>query len=506
MFNRLTALVFAVAIVISLGGRGAAAEAPARPDHARDFAAFAARLAADPSAPPGFAVVVTDGRRTLYSRAAGVADAATGRAMGLDTPVYTASTTKAYVGLLAARLDLEGRLPLSTMLTEVWPELATSVSPDFSQVTAASLLSHTSGIWDPGLNWSSNAAGGVGPDEVRRHLAAYAKPVDHGFHYSNLGPFIYSMMVQARIGHDWRKELKAEVFEPLGLRHTAIVLEALDARHIAHCNTRLAGEWREVPLKPTPLLNAGGGVYTSAHDAARFLDAFMAPGPARGVPAAALARTQAQVAAQTVDFFGFKRDGYGLGWDLSAYDGMRVVSRSGGYTGCRSLFAFAPDKSIGVVVLSVGDAGSNLFNVLMAQQAFDQWSQPAVAGARAAERLENFSRMAGAALKEADRQPVPDLTPLSDLGPMRAYEGTYSDGGRLGAFRVSAGGPGLVASMGLFIVDLKPAGGDSFLGYVRDDLATALSFRFERASDGRITVMNWDDRVFRRVEEGGSRS
>jgi CubicO group peptidase (beta-lactamase class C family) len=477
---------------------GAPAEAPAT----RAFAAFVERLSADPSAPPGFAIAVTDGRRILYSRAAGVADAATGSPLTLDTPIYTGSTTKAYVGLLAARLDLEGSLPLGTPVTRIWPQLAAATSADFSKVTAANLLSHSWPAWDPGLNWLSNEAVPVGPDQIVSHLTAYARPVKATFHYSNLGPHIYSMMVQTRLRRDWRAELKRQVFAPLHLSHTGIDPETLQRLGVAHCNARIGGAWREVPPKPWPLLNAGGGVYASGNDAVRFIQAFMAPETAPAVPAAALRRTMARFSTQDADFFGFKRDGYGLGWDLSSYDGLRVVSRSGGYTGCRSMFAFLPGKSIGVTVLSVGDVGSNLFNVMLVQQAFDQWIRPQDAGARAATRLARFHEEAGAAIAEADRSPPPDLAALADLGPMRGFEGTYSDGGRLGEFRVSAGGAGLIAALGEFTVDLKQKSGDSFVGYARNDPAEPLNFSFERGPDGQVMTMKWDERVFRRGAPG----
>jgi CubicO group peptidase (beta-lactamase class C family) len=83
--------------------------ADARPSRAHLFAerlsAFIDRLDRDPNAPPGGVVVVVQGNRILLARARGVRDAGTGARMTLDTPIYTASTTKSYTGLLAAELD-----------------------------------------------------------------------------------------------------------------------------------------------------------------------------------------------------------------------------------------------------------------------------------------------------------------------------------------------------------------------------------------------------------------
>ena len=72
---------------------------------------------------PGSAVVIVtaDGRR--YVRVHGETKAGSGHAVTADSAFYIASMTKAHMGLLAARLDAEGVLPLRTTLAEIWPGL-----------------------------------------------------------------------------------------------------------------------------------------------------------------------------------------------------------------------------------------------------------------------------------------------------------------------------------------------------------------------------------------------
>ena len=78
-------------------------------------------------------------------------------------------------------------------------------------------------------------------------------------------------------------------------------------------------------------------------------------------PAAVVAETHRQQAAQDRMFAAFHRHGWGLGWDLGTYDGDLLVHRFGGFPGFRSHVSFMPDRGVGVIVLTnAAGAGSTL--------------------------------------------------------------------------------------------------------------------------------------------------
>src|SRR6476659_7490047 len=115
----------------------------ARPDESRfrqRLGAYFDQLRRDSNAPPGFVVVVVQGDRTIFARAYGMRDVATGAPLTLDHALYTGSTTKAYTGLLAAELDRRGLVPLSTSLADLWPDLTLPNGIDPATVTAAKFL------------------------------------------------------------------------------------------------------------------------------------------------------------------------------------------------------------------------------------------------------------------------------------------------------------------------------------------------------------------------------
>jgi CubicO group peptidase (beta-lactamase class C family) len=463
---------------------------------------FTGLMARSPEAPPGFVVAVVDRDGLVFAHAYGVRDLASRAPLTLDTPIYTSSTTKAWVGLLAAQLDADGTMPLTASLADIWPGLTLKPPADARRIIASALLSHSSGFYDAGVNWRSNVAGNLTLADIPGHLQTWGESGPTTFHYSNFGPYLWSMMVQQRTGRDWRVALERKVFGPLGLTRTGMRLDRYRPGEIGHCNARVAGDWRTMPPKPQALLNAGGGVFTTGSDAARFLRAFLTGGHSAGgrIPPAVLARTWRQEAVQTNDFFGLRRDGYGLGWDLGTYGGRRFVSRSGGSSGCRSILAFQPESGVGVAVLTLGDAGGNTLNTSIVKQVFDLWNDPAAAAAAEPERIASFAVDAAKAKQQVDAAtaaPAPSGPPPSARS-LTELAGDY-DSPRLGMMRVSVARSGLVGDLGLFHLTLVPQGADAFVGVDASFEAEPESFRFERDAGGRPTALLWGSRRFERV-------
>ena len=479
----------AFACVLTLTSTSSFAAAnPERPDFQLGLAAFIEQLRTARQVPPGFVVVAVHGGDTVFEQAYGTRNLATGATLTLDTPIYNASTTKAYTGLLAAILDKQGLLSLDATLREVWPDIPPSSTFDPGAIRASALLAHIPGINEGGINFRSNVTGEISAAEIPGRLAAYAVKRESGFRYSNFGPYVWSTMMEAKLGVPWRDMIARELFEPLELRRTTARLEDFPAGELARCHAWMGGRWHTVPLKPTPILNAAGGIYTSGRDTGRFLKAFLTDGQSaqNRITAAALRRTWERVSVQDLDFFGLNRDGYGLGWDLGTYDGHRFVARSGGANGCRSIILFLPAADFGMAVLSLGDDGANSLNVSIVKQAIDLWNPSAQADERGRQRVAAF-----AALVVADTaDPKHRRRPL-DARVSEAAAGVYENE-RLGRFTLSAAGGELTISGGVFTAELVPVAEDEFLVAQRANAETE-TLRLIRGADGRVTGFMWDD-------------
>lgn len=292
------------------------------------------------------------------------------------------------------------------------------------------------------------------------------------------------------------------MLKPLGLRATATRIEDLPAGSLAHCHSYRAGQWNSVPLKPTPILNAAGGMYASGRDTARFMIAIASDGRSAGgrIPAQVLRRTWQRQAAQDVNFHGMKRDSYGLGWDLGEYEGERYVSRSGGFTGCRSYALFLPDRKFGILVLNIGDLAGNPFNVAILQQAMDLKMGRADAAARGETRIAGFR---AAAKAQADRLAArdPRIAAPAPLDPAlaRAAAGQYSNAA-FGRFAIRREGGKLVLKAGALVSDLVPLANGEFLA-VRRGHYDPQPLKLLVAADGSVTAFLWQNSRFARTRD-----
>jgi CubicO group peptidase (beta-lactamase class C family) len=471
-----------------------AASTVEREDFARNLSALIEQLRAGRQVPPGFVVVAVHGGDTVFEQAYGTRHLASGEPLTLDTPIYNASATKAYTGLLAAILDDQDLLSLDATLKDVWPNIPPSPAFDPAAIRATALLAHSGGIHEGGIQVRSNITGEITAADVPRRLAAYAVKREPGFHYANFGPYVWSAMMEAKLGVPWRDMIDRKVFEPLELERTSARLEDFSVEEIARCHAWLGGRWQPAPLKPTPILNAAGGIYTSGRDSGRFLKAFLTDGKsAQGrVTAAVLRRSWERVSVQDRDFFGLHRDGYGLGWDLGTYDDHRFVARSGGAAGCRSIILFLPAERFGIVVLSLGDAGANLLNASIVKQAVDLWTSSPQAGERARVRVAEFATFK---LSDAVDQRLQRRRALG-AAVSAAAVGVYENE-RLGRFTIATEGGGLTISGGVFAAELVQVGEDEFLVVQRADPETE-TFRLIRDATGRVIAFMWDDDQYER--------
>lgn len=496
MIARLLPATIAPALLAGAAQAAGPADVPA---FRREMASYFDALRKDDFAPPGFVVVVVHGGRTVLARAYGVRDVETRAPLTLHNPIYTGSSTKAYTGLLAAELDRRGIMPLSTTLKDIWPALALPGGLDPSAVSAARLLSHSAPISDSGLTFISNETGEWTVDTVPAHLAKYARPMTKPFQYSNFGPFLYSVMVEKRTGLRWRDALRRYVLRPLALNETSARLEDFGAGRIGRCNSVSASEprWHKVAPKPTPLLNAAGGVYASGNDVAAFLKAFTSGGRSGHgrIPASSLVKTAAPLSNQNSDTWGFHRAQYGLGWDIATYNGRPMWLRAGVYSGCRAMFAIFPREKLGIGMLTLGDVAGNGFNASAVQQAFDAWTHAPDAQARAAARIAQFHQDSLKSAAELRKPARPGIA--IDPALLNQYAGDYRSD-RLGTMRVAVERGKLVGRLGLFELDLTPVGPDRFENQAGLELEVE-TVSFARSADGRITALNWGEREFPRV-------
>ena len=212
--------------------------------------------------------------------------------MTLDTVGWIASMTKAVTGAAAMQLVEQGRLALDEPISTVLPQLADpqvllGFQPDGTPrtrpaqrpITLRHLLTHTSGhtydIWNTEMGrWQAHAGvpGITGCQKAALTTPLIADPGDR-WEYG-IGIDWAGQAVEAVAGTDLETYLRANLFEPLGMRDTAFRITPSMRERLASIHARA----EDGSLAPFPFELAqapefqmgGGGLYSTAGDYLRF--------------------------------------------------------------------------------------------------------------------------------------------------------------------------------------------------------------------------------------------
>ncbi len=256
----------------------------------RAMEAAAAELAV-----PGFVAAAhwDDGR--VYCGAFGVRSTAAPAPMTPDTVFWIASMTKLVTTTAALRLIAEGALDLETPVAALVPRFADlplldghdergaprlRKAPDAPSVRH--LLTHTSGLGygftDPELARYARdqSIGGLEADRLPRRFEAGARWL-YGVNTDWLGEVIAAVS-----GERLDQHLTRTLFAPLGMADTDFAVAAEARERLAAVHMRLPDGGltpTAFSLPPPPHFMMGGaGLYSTAPDYLRFLDALMEPG------------------------------------------------------------------------------------------------------------------------------------------------------------------------------------------------------------------------------------
>ena len=208
------------------------------------------------------------------------------------------------------------------------PPVTDLVPPSTLQrLTARQVLNHSTGL----PNWTS------GP------LQPEFEPGSR-WQYSGEGYLLLQKVVETLTGQDLEAWMQAQVFQPLGMRHSSFVWKPEWA------SLRAGGVPRHVDF---PRAFSPMSLYTSVSDYARFLSALWIDAPAR-----------AWIQQQPMPVDPRRGLSWGLGWGLEPIADGYALWQWGNNTGYRAFAMLAPDGR-GVVMLSNSEQGLRLAEPLV---------------------------------------------------------------------------------------------------------------------------------------------
>ena len=328
---------------------------------------------------PGIAVAVVKDGKVVLEQGWGVREQGRPDPVQADTLFAIASNTKAFTALSLNLLAEEGKLKMDDKVVDHLPSFRMSDPFVTQQMTLRDLLSHRSGL---GLGagdllfWPTT---GYSNAEVVERLGKV--PLKGGFReryaYDNILYAVAQQVIEKVSGKSYQDFLQQRIFDKVGMagtRYNADHLRPGDNAAVGHAKFDFKELRTVAPL--TWQNNAGaGGLYSSVHDMARWMQVQLAQGTLADGSALFTAKSQQQmwqmitpqvVAEPAVAELAPARPnfaGYAEGWSLSDFRGRRLVWHTGGWPGMVSRVTLVPGENLGVVVLTNQEAGA-AFNAI----------------------------------------------------------------------------------------------------------------------------------------------
>jgi CubicO group peptidase (beta-lactamase class C family) len=294
---------------------------------------------------PGMAVLVAQDGKILFEKGYGLADREHHVPVTPQTTFRIASITKQFTAVAILKLQEEGKLSVQDRLSKFIPDF-----PRGDEVTLRQLLTHTSGIhnYTDEPDFLSHVANPTTTEAIIEAMKKYPYDFDPGtkWNYDNSGYMLLTYIVEKVSGQSYGDFLRENFFQPLGMTNTGVY----------RANPRLPHEAPGYSLDTNgftralywdPSWSGGAGALSSTvEDLYRWNEGIF---NGRVLDAASLkpAFTPAKGSEGQVNWDA----GYGFGWFIGHYRGLREISHGGLMSGFRSYLVRLPDEKFTVAIL-----------------------------------------------------------------------------------------------------------------------------------------------------------
>lgn len=319
--------------------------------------------------PPGavFGVIV-DGE-LVWVKAAGVRDKTGDQPVTPDTVFRIASMTKSFTAMAILKLRDEGKLSLDDPVAKYVPDLANLPYPtaDSPALTIRHLLTHSEGFPEDNP-WGDRQLAQT--DQTMRNWMRAGIPFSTSpgtaFEYSNYGFAILGQIVAKASGRAYADYVRDNILRPLDMNSSTFEMDAVPRDKIALGYRREDNNWKPEPILAHGSFGAMGGLWTTAHDLARYVAFLMSAFPPRDEPERGpIKRSSAREMQQAwrpspasafrpvVDAplqMNVSAYGYGLGVSQDCRFGF-VVGHGGGLPGYGSLMRWLPEYGVGFIAM-----------------------------------------------------------------------------------------------------------------------------------------------------------
>jgi CubicO group peptidase (beta-lactamase class C family) len=322
---------------------------------------------------PGMAVAIVENDKVVFAKGFGIANLDTHAAVNKDTLFGIASNTKAFTTAALAKLIDEGKLSWDDRVIDHIPEFRLYDSYVTREMRIRDLLSHRSGL---GLGQGDLMIWPSTDKSIDAILAGlkYLKPASSfrsKYAYNNL-MFVTAGEVVARVsGISWNDYIERHILQPLNMDNSRAGFSRIPKsnKNWAIGHIPMDGKLHPFFVNYLEDFRGAGAIASSVNDMSQWLRTQLAGGKMPNGEQLFSEKQQAQMwhphitsMASKSAFESYHQQfrGYGLGWSIEDYHGVKKLGHGGGILGMVSQVTLLPEKQLGIVILSNQQAFSAL--------------------------------------------------------------------------------------------------------------------------------------------------
>ncbi|MCY3611770.1 MAG: serine hydrolase [Gemmatimonadetes bacterium] len=447
---------------------------------------------------PGVGIAIVQGDDVTYARGFGVKRIGGSDPVDENTIFAIGSSSKAFTAAAIAMLVDEEKLSWDDRVVDRLPTFQLSDPYITRNIRIRDLMSHNTGLLRGDRIWyASGLTRAAILDRVRHQPVTF--PLRSTFQYNNTTWIAAGEVIKAVSGMTWDDFVAARIFRPLGMaRSTTLIgpLARLDNVAEPHIETP-DGELTAVPYRDIDNAGPAGSINSSVMQVAQWVRMQLAGGEYEGerlISEAAVAEmhtAQMFLRAEGLWSAVFPESDfllYGLGWFLTDYRDIKMVSHGGNIDGMTALVVMVPERDYGWVILTNLN-GANGFTSALAHHLVDRleggeqlpWNEM---------MKETFAELEEQARAQARQVEESRLEGTSPTLPLAEYVGTY-ESDMYGEFVVTEERGVLRATFGAgFEGTLEHWHYDTFRSTWTDPVNQHEFLRFEIGTDGKVAVLH----------------
>ena len=296
---------------------------------------------------PGASVMVIHRGKVVAAKGYGLAEVELGTPCGTNTNFRLASVTKQFTAMAVMILAERKKLTLDDRLTEVFPEFPAYGRP----ITLRHLLTHTSGLLDYEDLIPKGTEIPVLDRDVLRLLLQAEKtyfPPGTKYRYSNSAYALLALVVEQRSGNTFSRFLQQNIFRPANMGRTLAYERGLSVvPNRAYGYSPDAGRFQRTDQSLTSSVLGDGGIYSSVADLYQWDQALYTD--------KLVSQKTLKLAFTPVSVTDLPDTGYGYGWYIGQYRGVREIWHRGSSIGFTTRIARFPEKRFTVIILANRD-------------------------------------------------------------------------------------------------------------------------------------------------------